>query len=326
MKNILSHLRFIHRTDLVAAVIVAVATCNVFAEKVGVEKGQAQQLGPAGTTEENGPGVEEQTRASSPDEASAGGRRVELDEVLEFARTAYAEIDDNVDDYTCVLYKRERVDGKVHGWQSMEVKIRHAQQQDGELRVPFSVYVRFLAPSRVAGRAVLYVQNRNNGDLIARRGGQRSPNVTFQLMPSSPLAMLENRYPITEIGFKNLAKRLIEVLEQESQHGGGDMRVWENARLGDRVCTHYRLIHRERRSGLTYHMAEVSVDNELGIPIRYGAYDFPREEGGEPQVLEQYVYTDVHINVGLTDPDFDPENPAYEFQLHDDFEDQLTKD
>jgi outer membrane lipoprotein-sorting protein len=73
-------------------------------------------------------------------------------------------------------------------------------------------------------------------------------------------------------------------------------------------------------------MAEVSVDDELGIPIRYGAYDFPKEEGGKPQLLEQYVYTDVAINVGLTDKDFDPRNPSYDFQLPEDLDVTLTKD
>jgi hypothetical protein len=131
------------------------------------------------------------------------------------------------------------------------------------------------------------------------------------------MAMEGNRYPITEMGFQNLAVRLIEVLEQESQHRDGELQVWENAMVGDRLCTHFRLTHNQRREGLTYHMAEVSVDNQLGVPIRYGAYDFPRQEGGPPQLLEQYIFTDIQLNVGLSDEDFDPRNPAYQFQLHD---------
>lgn len=268
----------------------------------------------------------QQKRDATPEVSAIPSQNVELTDVLKFAETAYARIDEEIDDYTCVLYKREQVEGKVLGWQSMAVKVRHKKMEGDELKVPFSVYMRFLAPSKVAGREVLYVENENNGDLIARRGGRRSPNVTFQLIPTSPLAMLDNRYPITEIGFKNLAKRLIEVLEQEVNSGAGELEVWENAKIGDRECTHYRLTHHAPRPDLTYHMAEVSVDDGLGIPIRYGAYDFPREKDGKPQVLEQYVYTEIRINVGLTDEDFDPENPNYEFQFYDRVEDQLTQD
>lgn len=269
---------------------------------------------------------DQQTEAATTAVSNTPSENVELRDVLEFAREAHARIDREIDDYTCVLYKRERVEGEVVGWQSMALKIRHEKKEGDTLKVPFSVYVRFLEPSKVAGRAVLYVSNRNNGDLIARRGGRRSPNMTFQLVPTSPLATLDNRYPITEIGFKNLAKRLIEVLDREIEHGGGELQVWKNARIGDRHCTHYRLTHHTPRPELTYHMAEVSVDDELGIPIRYGAYDFPREEGGKPRVLEQYVYTKVRTNVGLTDKDFNSRNPKYKFQLHHRTEDKLTKD
>ena len=207
----------------------------------------------------------------------------------------------------------------------MIAKIRHEKKADGAVRVPFSVYLRFLKPDKFAGRAVLYVQNQNNGDLIGRRGGRRNPNMTVQLVPTGPMAMEGNRYPITEIGFRNLGKRLIEVLEQEFEYRDVEVEVFENARVGDRKCTHFRLTHHQRRPNLTYHMAEVSVDDELGIPIRYGAYDFPQQEGGKPRLLEQYIYANIRTNVGLTDDDFDHRNPSYGFQLQDEPDVVLTK-
>jgi len=135
-----------------------------------------------------------------------------------------------------------------------------------------------------------------------------------------------NRYPITEIGFRTLAKRLIEVLAQELEYRDGDVRVFENAKVGDRRCTHYRLTHHKRRPNLTYHMAEVSVDDELGVPIFYRAFDWPVEEGGQPILLEQYIYQDIRLNIGLTDEDFDPENPEYNFSLRDRLEDRDSLD
>ena len=106
----------------------------------------------------------------------------------------------------------------------------------------------------------------------------------------------------------------------------GELQVFENAKVDDRKCTHYRLTHHKKRENLTFHMAEVSVDDELGVPIFYRAFDFPTEEGGEPVLLEQYVYQKIKINVGLTDSDFDPDNPSYGFQLHDTAEEKITKD
>ncbi len=251
-------------------------------------------------------------------------RKAELEEILQFAQNTLKRIREDVHDYSCLLAKRERVDGKDRGWQFLEVKIRHEQKEGEQVVVPFSVYLRFLQPKSVAGREVLYVENLNNGDLIARRGGRRSPNVTVQLVPTSPLAMEGNRYPITEIGFETLVERLIEVLAQEMEYRDGEIEVFENARVDDRTCTHYRLTHPKRRENLTYYMAEVSVDNELGLPIFYRAYDFPAEEGGKPILLEQYVYQKLKVNEGLTDSDFDPRNPSYHFQLRDNLEEKVT--
>lgn len=284
---------------------------GIWADEPAAEAPAQSQSDAKPATEEGGARV----KAPSQKRAATRRRDATLEEVLKFAKDAYAEIDENITDYTCVLYKREYVDGEVSSWQKMSVKIRHEQRKNGEIKVPFSVYLRFSSP--VPGRAVLYVQNQNNGDMIARRGGSRSPNMTLRLDPEGSMAMDGNRYPITEIGFKNLAKRLIEVLEQEMEYRDGEIHVWENAHIEDRKCTHFRLTHRTKRPNLTYHMAEVTVDDELGVPIRYRAFDFPKEEGGEPQLLEHYAYTDVRINVGLTDEDFDYRNPSYGFQLHE---------
>ncbi len=266
-------------------------------------------------------------RAAGADTASAtdtlrdvparGDEAARLEYVLQFARDAYTRIGQEVHDYECQLYKRERVDGVLGNPQLMFVKIRHQQQDGDKVVVPFGVFLQFLKPERMEGREVLYVQNQNQGDLIARRGGRKSPNVTMQLPPDSPMAMDGNRYPITEIGFRNLTMRLIEVLEKEQAHNDGVIDIFPDAKVDGRKCTHFRLTHHKPRPDLTYHMAEVSVDNELKIPIYFRSFDWPAEEGGKPRLLEEYFYKQVRLNVGLTDLDFDHRNPEYHFQLRD---------
>jgi hypothetical protein len=58
----------------------------------------------------------------------------------------------------------------------------------------------------------------------------------------------------------------------------------------------------------------VFIDDELQVPIRYAAYGWPETEGGKPTLEEEYTYLDVALNVGLTSADFDPSNPAYDFE------------
>jgi hypothetical protein len=60
-------------------------------------------------------------------------------------------------------------------------------------------------------------------------------------------------------------------------------------------------------------MAEVFIDRELDLPIRYASYDWPAKAGEKPVPLEEYTYSKIKLNVGLTDQDFDPANPKYTF-------------
>jgi hypothetical protein len=73
------------------------------------------------------------------------------------------------------------------------------------------------------------------------------------------------------------------------------------------------VVHQVPRKNFRFNKALVFVDDELNIPVRYEAYDWPATPGGPPQLLEEYTYTDVKINNGFTDADFDEHNPQYHF-------------
>ena len=55
------------------------------------------------------------------------------------------------------------------------------------------------------------------------------------------------------------------------------------------------------------------MDDELHVPIRFAAYSWPETKDGKPVLQEEYTYRQVSLNVGLSDADFDPKNPAYGF-------------
>ena len=74
------------------------------------------------------------------------------------------------------------------------------------------------------------------------------------------------------------------------------------------------VVHDERRTPFEFHKAQVFIDDELNIPVRYVAYDWPSTPGGKPILMEEYTYVDVVLNVGLTDRDFDITNPEYSYR------------
>jgi hypothetical protein len=236
-----------------------------------------------------------------------------LKEIIERAREGIVRIQQEVRDYECMLIKLERVDGKLQDRQYMLTKIRHEQRDGDKVTVPFSVYLKFLKPEKLEGREVIYVKGRNNGDLIGRRGGKRNPSFTAQLEPTSPLAMDGNRYPITEIGVVTMIHRLVEVMEEELKSDNCEIKIFEDAKLDGRPCRHFQLTRLKQTPDSEFMMARVFVDEEYRVPIYYAAYDWPKEAGGEPVLLEEYTYRNIKVNVGFTDKDFDPANPKYGF-------------
>ena len=56
------------------------------------------------------------------------------------------------------------------------------------------------------------------------------------------------------------------------------------------------------------------IDKELNVPIRYAAYGWPEKKGGKPTLEEEYTYLNMKLNVGLTDADFNHENPKYNYK------------
>jgi outer membrane lipoprotein-sorting protein len=228
-----------------------------------------------------------------------------LEPALELAQRGLANLQATIKDYSCTMVKRERIDGKLGEHEYMFLKVR---QQ------PFSVYLYFMAPDTVKGQEVLFVDGQNDGNMLAHAGsGVRAMVGTVSLKPSSMLAMQGNRYAITEIGVENLAKRLVEVAEHDKQFGECEVNFFPNAKVNGRICTCVQVVHPVPRRNFRFHLARVFIDDELLIPIRYEAYDWPQETGGQPVLMEEYTYMNVKVNQGFTDLDFDPKNTAYKF-------------
>jgi len=237
-----------------------------------------------------------------------------LDPALRIAYSSLKNIRANVRDYTAILIKRELVNGQLGDYEYMGVKIRNRKVADGKIAVPFSVYMAFLKPETIKGREVIYVENANNGNLVAHEGGMKGRFLpTVELPPNGMMAMRNQRYPITELGIENLVAKLIEKGERDRQHGECNVRFIQGVKIGKRECTVLSVEHPVKRSYFDFYRAEIFIDNEYQIPVRYCAYDWPTTPGGKGQVMEEYTYQNIKLNVGLTAKDFDRNNPRYKF-------------
>jgi hypothetical protein len=252
---------------------------------------------------------------------NASLRRHPLDPALDLARDGLRNIRENIRDYTCVMVKRERIGDTLYDHEYMFAKIRNERVSDGRVVVPFSVYLYFLKPESMKGREVIFIRGQNNGKMIAheRRDSLLGKFGSVWLRPDGSMAMKGNRYPITEIGLETLVLRLIEKGTRDKQLGSPEECIVEfrkGATVNKRSCTMLQVKHPQPRDYFDFYVARIYIDDELNVPLRYAAYTWPRNLGAEPSVnelIEEYTYLKLKLNVGLTDKDFDHENSDYRF-------------
>ena len=115
--------------------------------------------------------------------------------VLRWAYAGMGNIE-KIQDYSATVAKRERIGGKLLDYQYMFIKLRQK---------PFSVYMCFLGPADLKGQEVIYVEGQNNGNMWAHGVGiQNTMFGTVSLKPDGPVAMKNQRYPLTELGILNM--------------------------------------------------------------------------------------------------------------------------
>ncbi|WP_218932411.1 DUF1571 domain-containing protein [Adhaeretor mobilis] len=230
-----------------------------------------------------------------------------LNPSLRFAQQSLIDLDKNIKDYSAILYKQERIGGELLDQEVAFIKVRHQ---------PFGVYMFFLSKQN-KGREVVYsdMPDGSIGKLNARDCGFKKRLGVFSLDPNGRLAMGGQKYPITKLGVRELTKELITVASNDVKYGECDVRTAQTAigpRNNKRPVTLIEVTHPvPRPNTFRFHKAQVYIDNELRVPIRYVAKLWPTEEGGEAPLEEAYTYVNLKINNGFTDIDFSKDNPEY---------------
>ncbi len=210
---------------------------------------------------------------------------------------------EKVKDYTCTFYKRERIDGVLSPLHVMDMKMRTDPQ---------SIYLKFHQPNR--GREAIYVAGRNNGLVLAHDVGfTKLLAGTMRLDPHGARAMEGNRHPITKAGIGALIETIASRWTEEL-HSSESVVVFDSRlKLGSARCLLIETIHPEKRPNFVFHKVRLFINTDLGFPVRFEGYDWPKSPNDAPELVEEYVYDNIKLNVGLDDSDFDVANELYSF-------------
>lgn len=208
-----------------------------------------------------------------------------------------------ISDYVCTFTKRERIDGRLRPKHVMAMKVRTR---------PRSVYLKFRHPS--AGREALYIDGQNDGKVVAHDVGiKRLLAGTLNLDPKGGLAMEDCRHPITQAGIGPLLNTLEERWSCELDPSESQVAFDEVKLAGSRPGLLIETTHPRKSPSFMFHQVRLFIDRDLGLPVRFEAYDWPSSPQATPELVEEYTYSDLKLNVGLRDIDFDASNAEYDF-------------
>jgi Protein of unknown function (DUF1571) len=213
--------------------------------------------------------------------------------LLELAEERYAE----VQDYTTILLARERVGGTLNPERAILLKFGR----------PFSVYMRWMdGPSQ--GREGLFVAGAWGDRFLVQEKHGLARFVTAEIPPRDPRVFQAGRHPVTEVGIGHL----LQVVGHDARRAArnGVLTVIDRGvqSVAGRPAHEVEgILPSDPEAGYYCHRVVVAFDLENHLPVRAIVYDWA------DQLVEEYTYTHLHLNPGLTTRDFDPENPEYGF-------------
>ena len=200
--------------------------------------------------------------------------------------------------YTATFVQQIRKGDRLLDAEEIRIKVRHE---------PFSVYMDF----GQKGLQVLYVDGANDGRLLARRTRGLLQR-TLRLDPTSRIAMMSNRQPVTELGLLGLVLQAERTMDACPPHSDITCEISPAEVAGESV-QEYTVTFGSPSIQETYSKCLVCFRTDEPIPVCITCYGWT-DDGAPGELIEHYLYRDVQFDAELADADFDPENAAYAFR------------
>lgn len=218
---------------------------------------------------------------------------------LELLREAQRRYRENVIDYTCTFQKQEQLGGELTKVQETEVKFREKLQ---------SVYMHWTKNAAKA-RRVIYVEGKwtkggQPAALCEPHGAVARLIVRSIVMPiNGPEAKAASRRTIDQFGFANALNLIVKYSVMAKQTGELELEYTGEGTVDGRPTYIFKRVLPYTGEGGKYpdRLLVYHLDKETLLPVMCASY---ADDKGK-ELLGQYMYTNVKLNAGLTDADFD---------------------
>ncbi|MDP8263573.1 MAG: DUF1571 domain-containing protein [Candidatus Ancaeobacter aquaticus] len=201
----------------------------------------------------------------------------------------------NIDGYTAVLVKGEPLTSKSKTPQKIFLKFRK----------PFHVYMKWIE-SPHNGREILYRKGEDNDNIFAKPAGFLGAILRLVKLPSDYKSG-GSKYTIQDVGIGRLIEKVLHVtLEAKETNDVYLSCKGITVRNGRDVYEIERVISQENKQANK--RLVLYIDKETYLPVEAYVYN------GEGKLTEFCMYTDLKINPGLVDNDFNVDNKKYGFR------------
>ncbi len=226
----------------------------------------------------------------APAPGAAATAPFDFDRLLDRSVAAYARVDDLV----CTFSARERIRDEIVERKNMVFKFRK----------PASFYMK-MTEGEDKDTELIYVDGRYDNNVEIHLGGFWG-FLRVAVDPRGKLALKNHRHPLTDADIGHI----LDVILANYRRGRDDPQAritYEGiARVDGREAVHARAVFPAGR-GYYGRTVDVYIDREMLLPVLL------RVHGWNDELLEEYRYENVRVNVGLTERDFDIKNPEYRF-------------
>ena len=243
----------------------------------------------------------------------AGGMILNNDDALKFSLLMIQDgqrFIENVDGYSVVFNKQERIQGDLSETQTIELKVRHSPS--------FGIYMKW--KNGDTGRQLLYNEDYEDKKMCVKLGGFKGRLLpAIKLEPTGPEAMAQARYPVTEAGILGMLKLLVLHRQNDIKNGQGVRCVrLEDTEFDDRKCYCFLYEYDSPEFNKTYRKSLLMLDARYHVPLRVINHTWTENSEGltateldEQTLIEDYSFLKIDFGKEMVTIDFSRDNPAY---------------
>lgn len=208
------------------------------------------------------------------------------------AKAAYGKIRD----YSGHLLIQERSQGHVQAEQTAELRVRMK---------PWSVAVKFIAPSSQVGHELIFVEGRNGGKARVKAAGTYGPLAYASLPISDAKAAVSSRLTLTDTGIGPMIERIDRALAIEAKLRNPVSVTAADFTFAGKTVTRYEISFDRPHALRDAARLVVCIDPETKLPVRLEAYDAPTAGKVEGLLREAISFVNLTFNQGLGDAPFE---------------------